>query len=373
MKRKVCLYMKTLCESVFFCVLIIGLCCTSSCKGKEDKSDGEQDLEKLAYTPQNNEVEVITLVRGPFKRQLLSNGKLSAKRKSSLSFATSGIIASIRVENGSFVNKGAVIAELDARTTSVALAGAKINLQKAELELYDMLVGLGYRARDTVSMTKELLESVKMQSGYTYAKNDYTRAVTDASMRYLTAPFSGKVADISQKVHEQSAGVFCTLINDTELTADFFIMSSELSMCKKGMRAKIVPFGATAADALYGTVTNINPTVNANGQVGVTATVKNNGALIDGMDVKVLIEEDIANQLVVPKSAVVVRDGMDVLFTYTEDGLSHWIYVNILAANQDSYIVEGNKDRGAQLSEGDMVIISGNLNLADKSAVVLKK
>ncbi len=95
--------------------------------------------------------------------------------------------------------------------------------------------------------------------------------------------------------------------------------------------------------------------------------------MIDGIDVKVLVEKEAGNQLVVPKSAVVIRDGLDVIFTYTEDGFAHWVYVNILSANEDSYSIEANSERRAQLSEGDMVIVKGNLNLADKSKVSLKK
>ena len=90
------------------------------------------------------------------------------------------------------------------------------------------------------------------------------------------------------------------------------------------------------------------------------------------MNVKVIAERSIPDQLVVPRSAVVIRDNLDVLFTWTDDGKAHWIYVTILHSNGDSYAVEANRNRNASLSEGDKVIISGNLNLADNSEVALK-
>ena len=49
-----------------------------------------------------------------------------------------------------------------------------------------------------------------------------------------------------------------------------------------------------------------------------------------------------------------------------------WTYVHTLLANTDSFVVEANISRGAELNEGDRVIVSGNLNLADGSKVVLK-
>ena len=103
------------------------------------------------------------------------------------------------------------------------------------------------------------------------------------------------------------------------------------------------------------------------------AQVANDGSLIDGMNVKVVVERMIPGQLVVPRSAVVIRDNLDVLFTYTPDGRAHWTYVKILYSNGDSHVVTANTDRNATLSEGDQVIVSGNLNLADNSEVTLKR
>ena len=99
----------------------------------------------------------------------------------------------------------------------------------------------------------------------------------------------------------------------------------------------------------------------------------NDGILIDGMNVRVIVERKMPGQLVVPRSAVVVRDNLDVLFTYSDDGVAHWTYVNIIRSNGDSHVVTANADRGAKLNEGDKVIVKGNLNLADGSKVQLKK
>ena len=66
-----------------------------------------------------------------------------------------------------------------------------------------------------------------------------------------------------------------------------------------------------------------------------------------------------------------IRDNLDVLFRYC-DGKAEWVYVTLLGANSESYALVANESRGAVLSEGDMVIVSGNLNLADGSIVQLK-
>ena len=60
------------------CALAVALTVTS-CGGKKTSEEGKDG--KLQYSPQVNEVEVITLERTDFARQLLSNGKLSALLK----------------------------------------------------------------------------------------------------------------------------------------------------------------------------------------------------------------------------------------------------------------------------------------------------
>ena len=84
--------------------------------------------------------------------------------------------------------------------------------------------------------------------------------------------------------------------------------------------------------------------------------------------IRVAVRERIAGKLVVPKSAVVIRDNEEVLFRY-RDGKALWTYVRTSLANSREYVVEANRDRGAELAPGDLIIVSGNLNLADGSEV----
>ncbi|MBO5563396.1 MAG: efflux RND transporter periplasmic adaptor subunit [Bacteroidales bacterium] len=327
---------------------------------------------RLQQTPEINEVDVMTLRRTKFARQLLSNGRLSAASRASLAFRTTGPLSSIPVKNGQVVGAGTVLATVDRPDLRLALESAEIALAKSEIDLYDVLVGQGYPARDTMSVPSDLLETAKIRSGYSSASSALHKARYDLSGTVLRAPFRGRVADIITKRFDQAgAEPFCSLVDDSSLDVDFTVMESEYAFLSVGLPVKVSPFADP--DRLYtGTVTGINPSVDKNGQVLVRARVRNDGHLVDGMNVKVTVERMLPDCLVVPRSAVVIRDNMDVLFTYTDDGKAHWTYVRILASNGDSHVVEANSDRGAILQEGDRVIISGNLNLADGSAVVLK-
>ncbi len=353
---------------IFLCGLAMAL---TSCRGGGKTGTGNDG--KLEYSPQVNEVAVITLKKADFARQLLSNGKLVAERKSDLQFRTTGKISSINVQNGEHITAGTVIATLDRPDLKIALEASKLSLKKAELEMYDYLVGQGYSAGDTTSVSPELLAMAKMKSGYSVAKNDFARASYEAEGTVLIAPFSGSVANIKQKPYDETpSGAFCTVVDDRTFEVEFSVMESEYSFLSVGLPVRVSPF-AKESKEYTGKITAVNPVVDEKGQISVKAQIRNDGSLIDGMNVKVIVERMIPEQLVVPRSAVVIRDNMDVLFKYTDDGKAHWTYVTILYSNGESYVVEANKDRNSELGEGDQVIVSGNLNLADNSDVHIKR
>lgn len=342
----------------------------SSCGNTGTDKQREGRLQQQA---DNNVVEVITLEKTDFPRQLLSNGKLVAAARASLSFSSPGPLASIAVRNGQSATKGTVLAKVNRPDLELALESARLSLEKAEMDLYDYLVGQGYPARDTTVVPPEIMATARMKSGFSVARNALSKARLDIDGTVLRAPFSGRVADIRLRRYDLSGtDTFCTLVDDSSFDVDFTVMESEYSFLAKGLTVMVTPY-ADANITCSGSITDINPLVDKNGQILVRARVKGSGKLLDGMNVKVIVERMFPDVLVVPRSAVVIRDNLDVLFTYTDDGKAHWTYVNIITSNGDSHVVTANTSRGAVLSEGDRVIVSGNLNLADGSSVILAK
>lgn len=96
--------------------------------------------------------------------------------------------------------------------------------------------------------------------------------------------------------------------------------------------------------------------------IRVRAEFRNNNRLIDGMNVKVLVRKPVYNRLVVPKEALVIRQGKDVVFV-RQDSLAIWKYVTIEYENSSMVSVSEG------LSPGDLVIVRGNTNLAHETKV----
>ena len=70
---------------------------------------------------------------------------------------------------------------------------------------------------------------------------------------------------------------------------------------------------------------------------------------------------------------MLIRDNQEVLFRINEEGKADWTYVHIVRTNSDSYVVTANREKRVELKEGDIIITSGNLNLAHESLVEIKK
>jgi multidrug efflux pump subunit AcrA (membrane-fusion protein) len=127
------------------------------------------------------------------------------------------------------------------------------------------------------------------------------------------------------------------------------------------MPVGIIPF-INDSTLINGRITQINPQVDETGMVKVRAEFRNNGRLIDGMNVKVVIRKPVTNRLVVPKEALVIRQGKDVIFI-RQDSLAIWKYVTVEFENSTSVSIKEG------LEPGDLVIVSGNVNLAHETIV----
>ncbi len=148
-------------------------------------------------------------------------------------------------------------------------------------------------------------------------------------------------------------------------------LENELAFIRMGDKVVITPYAG--GDAFEGSVSEINPLVDANGMVKVKALVNAGGKLFSGMNVRVSVRRSLGERLVIPKSAVVLRSGKQVVFTL-KDGKAMWNYVNTGLENATECVVSDKSQKGIEdgLLEGDTVIVTGNLNLAHEAEVYVK-
>ncbi|MCR8667546.1 efflux RND transporter periplasmic adaptor subunit [Aestuariibaculum sp. M13] len=330
-------------------------------------------MDKKKYSVNKNEVDVQILKQQAFKKELVSNGKLVAIQKNVLKFEVSERLEQLNVKNGDMVRKGQLLAALRPYNFQQEQDKAESNLQKAILDFKDQLLGRGYDFDVRDSIPDKIYNMVAIRTGYRDAQRQLEEAKHNFNASKLIAPFSGRVANIENKQFEQiSAGRdFMTLIDDSVFEVEFYLIESEISDVKVGDQVEIMPF--SNEKSYQGKISTINPLVEKNGTILVKASVKNDGQLMEGMNVKVLIQKDIPEQFVVPKDAVVLRQNQEVLFKVV-NGKAYWTYVMTPHENSKNYSVIPNPDKSsATLTAGDSIIVSGNLNLAHDSEVSVRK
>lgn len=335
-------------------------------RGKEENRDGSR-MEMHQQQMSETYVDTMVLHQAEFNKQIVCNGRLRAKAKSELNFNGQGIIAEVFVREGQHIGKGKLIATLDKQDRQRELEKAKHELQRAKVELTDKLIGLGYN--DMNAVPADVMERAEVMSGYYSAKFQLQSAQKALEECNLYAPFSGRIADLEAKRFQKNDKV-CTLVDDSGFEVEFRILEAELSGVRIGQKVKVTPF---VQDSIQyeGRVTEINPLVDDKGLVKIKAQLSNRGnTLLDGMNVRVIVEEKMQHMFVVPKDAVVERDGYQVIFLL-EEGRAVWTYVDVVHSNISSFAITGCQRKETTIKEGDIVITSGNLNLADGTEVIV--
>lgn len=351
-----------------FTTYILAFACFAlvACGGKKEESSAE--IEKRQQAMNETYVDTMELRTSTFDKQIVCNGRLRAKAKSELSFTSQGVTMNIYVKEGMHVAKGALIASLDKRERMREIEKAEKELERAKVELTDKLIGLGYDA-SLKGVPEDVMKRAEVTSGYFTAKYQLQSAKTALTECNLYAPFSGRIADLEARSYQRNDKI-CTLIDDSQFEVEFKILEAELSVIRKGQHIKVSPFVSDSL-TIEGVITEINPLVDDKGLVKVMARLTNkDNTLIDGMNVRVIVEEQLRNMFVVPKDAVVERDGYHVVFIY-KDGQAVWTYVDVLYSNINSYAITGCQRKETEIHAGDIIIISGNLNLADGTEVKL--
>ena len=367
LKIKPKINMKTRNYRYLLCAMMLVMAACSDGK----KEDVPEKGVATVLPNEKNEVTVQALKRQTFEHELVSNGKVVAGGLADLRFETSGIVAHIYVKNGERVHQGQKLAELDKFRLVNRTAQAKNALDKAKLELQDVLIGQGYPVDDMEKVPAEMMQLARVKSGYDQSISQYELAKYEEEHATLTAPFDGVVANLFSKPYNaaNTSEAFCTIVGTQGMEADFTVLESELPLIKNGDKVIITPY--SDASAKYeGRIVQINPLVDDKGMVKVKAIADGKGKLFSGMNIRVNVYRSLGEQLVIPKSSVVLRSGKQVVFTLKK-GKAKWNYVTTGLENAENYaLIEGVGDK---LEEGDDIIVTGNVNLAHEAPVTVIK
>ncbi len=338
--------------------VITGIVLTA-CTGKEKIQ--EPDPQSLRKEIPPTEVETVMVSRRSFEYLIQAPATIQAAHEVQVKFRRAGTIRELKISNGQQINKCQVLAVLDYDRQELQLQKARIAYEEKLLAFRDQM--LSYQGADSVRK-KRAEANLRITSGLAAAEVALREAELDYQYTYVKAEMNGVVSDLQIKPGNPvtEGQLLCRLHSPNELLAVAEVLETDITYIRPGHAAVIHLAGQEEA----GKVSEINPRVDEKtGLVRVGIRLPAGTRLLPGMRAQVVIKVPGDKHLIVPKQAVVMRSGRAVVFT-AEDGLAKWNYVTTGRENgREVEILDG-------LTEGKVVIVTNNLQLAHDAPVVVK-
>ncbi len=303
-------------------------------------------------------VPVQILIRQNFNREIISQGQIESKFYADVFFKLEAEVKFIGIKIGQRVKKGQVLAELDESELNHELEKLDQSIVKAQFGIEEKLISLGYTIGDTM-INKELLDRLAVEFNLKSLEIDKKQVLFNLQQTTIKAPISGIISEIDAKMGNRASNYskLCSIIDDSQLQVVFPVLEEEIELILPGSPIQFYPL-YSPQNIGDGYISSIIPKVDEFGMIKCFAEVKRSqGKLFEGMKVKVFILNQIAKQLVIPKTAVVDRQGQQVVFTF-KGRRAHWNYVKLGEENTQFYTVL------AGLSAGDTIITHDNIYLA---------
>ena len=341
-----------------------------------------------------------------------ANGTIRGLRDVDLVARVGGFVDSVAVRNGQLVHKGDLLVRLDQRELFIALEKTRTSLVSAQVEyhsssesslverndttsvrqkldevhakqkalellhLQGKMTGQDYAARKRDLGTEEAYSSLRRgdvissHSGLNQAIQDYENAKLNFEWSEIRAPFDGAVANLTLTPYATvtSGTVVCRCVDIANLAMDVQVLEVDAGKVHAGCKANIsVPSFPSAT--FRGILSSLNPCVDPKSHtiqatVSILPEIPSHGSVLRaGMSATIRLESEVlTHRILVPTSAVLVRDQRSLVFV-ARNGRAQWEYVS--TGNRNESMVEILS--GVQ--SGDTVLTDGHYTLAHDAPI----
>lgn len=329
----------------------------SGCGDAEATNGEEEKKETVIAVP----VEVATLANGSISSNYATTAVLEAKEEAFVVARASGIIEVIHVEEGDYVEKGQVLAQLEPKRYHLSLDRAKADLVGIEKELHKI-----NKVYDKKLVSDDTYD--KLNAQYQSAKATLALAELDLKEATIRAPISGFIAERNAKVGNltesfQRAQMF-HIVEQKELYGIVHLPEKELPKVHVDQKASL-NMTALGDSLVTAYVERISPVVDPKtGTFKVTLRVPNQENMLKaGMFAQVKLNYDTRdNATLLPRRALLAIDDKVNVFIIN-DGKAEKVAVKVgYQEGEFVEILEG-------LNGSEQVVITGHQNLKDQAPV----
>jgi len=331
-------------------VLVVAVAASLGLMAQRANGNGGDKKKDEKSGPPPAPVELSEARTGAISTYLQATTTLEARHEAILIARRQGPIVKLMVEEGQWVSKGDVLAQLDDREAKLAVERTELQAQVAERELEraHQLGEKGYLSPKDV----DDLEVSRRNAVVALEQARY-----DLSLTRIAAPFAGRVVERMVKLGETvPEGKECFRVADFDpVLARVYFPERELPRVRVGQTAEL------ALDAVPGVthvakVMLVNPAVDpTNGTFKVTLEVRNaSGELRPGAFARVRLRTgSFDTALLLPRRGILSEDGDDYVYVARGDSVDR---VGILVGaveNDTAQILDG-------LNPGDRVVTVGH-------------
>lgn len=309
-------------------------------------------------------------------------GRVTPRQQVVLRSRIDGELQKLHFNEGQFVKKGQLLAEIDPRALQTQLAQQKAQLaqQKAlldnakrDLKRYDSLVeddAIAAQQRDTqrslVAQTQAALDNIQAQIKHTELQLSYTQ---------IHAPLAGKIGfrqvDIGNQIKASDANGLATIVEIDPITVIFSLPEIHLpqlqSQLPLGQRMAVEIWNADKSQRLATSSDWIsdNQIDAATGSIRLKAFVSNaQQQLTPNQFVQVRLQLDTLKQaLIIPSQAILYGAQGDYVYRVNADNKVEMIKVKRLHSTTTQIAIEG------ALNVGDTLVTDGSDRLKPGSLV----
>ncbi|BDD03610.1 efflux RND transporter periplasmic adaptor subunit [Aureibacter tunicatorum] len=301
---------------------------------------------------------------GEFDMRVLVKGIAEPEIEADIRARIPEEIVRLNIYNGKKVSKGDTLALLNDNEFKIqykkALEDYLKNFQEYEASLVE------YNLLDSGSNNKlKNILKIKHEVG----KYKFLLEETELKLSYtsIQSPVDGIISNLNHKQYQfiESDKSLCTVYSNHSMLIKCRVLESDALRIKKGQAAVVKVVGNDIE--IKAKVVEVDPSIDEHGMFQVwVKTTEQETNLIKGMHAMVELQIPVQNALVIPKEAILMRSGKEVVFTY-ENGKAKWNYVKIVQDNGDEVMISED------LKYGRNVIVSNNLHLSHDSPVALIK
>lgn len=283
-------------QAIIYALLVGAAFIVPACAPAEDKEKEEEQGSSAA------KVEVADVELTSFEHRIRVQGNVETDEDVMLTAEMGGLITSVRVKEGQVVNKGTIIATVDASILASNMQELKTQLEFAEymLEKQEELNKRGVGSEFELEQAKNQVNSLKASMA---------SLGTQQGKAVIRAPFKGTIDQV-YAVKGQMAGPSAPvvrLVNSNEVNITASISEKHYKSVKEGteMEVSFPNYGDMKMNLKVETVGNyIEPT---NRTFRIKTTVKDNKELLPNMLAEISITDmSVEEGIVIPAEAILI-------------------------------------------------------------------